>query len=81
MVPIKSALVNNKFILGCDVNLWQTFGNKSSFTSVESFESFGSMGVEEGILIMNPGDYTVQPEEVEPQIIRKSAQIKIDLEA
>jgi hypothetical protein len=81
MVPIKSALVNNKLILGCDVNLWQKFGNKSSFTSVESFESFGSMGVEEGILIMNPGEYTVQPEEVETPKIRKSKINKTDIEA
>jgi hypothetical protein len=80
MVPIKSALVNNKLILGCDVNLWQNFGNKSSFTSVESFDSFGSMGVEEGILVMNPGDYTVQPEEVKTPMIKKSVPIKTDLE-
>jgi len=39
------------------------------------------MGVEEGILIMNPGDYTVQPEEVEAPTIRKSTPNKTDLEA
>jgi hypothetical protein len=59
MVPIKSATINNKFILGSDMVLYQKYALTSSFASVESFDSFGSMGAEEGIIIMNPSDYTV----------------------
>lgn len=31
----------------------------SSIGSADSFESFGSMGAEEAILILNPCDYTI----------------------
>jgi hypothetical protein len=38
------------------------------------------MGVNEGILIMNPCDYTIQPEETDSPIIQKSSPKKVDLE-
>ena len=44
MVPIKTANINV---------------NKASFGSSSSFDSFGSMGEEEAIIIVNPSQYTL----------------------
>ena len=74
MVPIKNAIVNNKFVLGHDASLWRSFGLSSSFGSADSIDSFGSLGADEGILIMNPGEYTIYPEDIEKPtpVIQKS---------
>ena len=47
---------------------------------MESFESFGSTGVDEGIIVMNPGEYTLMPEDMEQPLIQKSRPEKVDLE-
>ena len=66
MAPIRTAIVNNNLILGTDKDLRAKFfknlgwkQSQSSFGSTESFESFGSMGEDEAVIILNPCDYTV----------------------
>lgn len=50
LVVIKTAIVSNKHLKQ----------NSSSFGSVESFESFGSMEGDDPLVVLNPNDFTVQ---------------------
>jgi hypothetical protein len=62
MVPINNVQVDNHLILGKDEDLRKQYDlnlNSNSFGSSNSFDSFGSMGTDEAIMILNPCDYTI----------------------
>ena len=64
LAQVKTTIISNQFIFGRDQNLRAKYDltgskNASSFGSTDSFESFGSMGNEDALVILNPCDYTV----------------------
>ena len=62
LIAITTALVDNKLILGPELAKMcankaaekQSWDTKGSFGSDFSFESFGSMGEDEAVIILNP---------------------------
>lgn len=64
MVPIFTSTIDNqllkpKTVSAADMNNINKSLN-SSFGSNDSFRSFGSMGTDEALIIINPCDYTIQ---------------------
>ena len=67
MVPIRNAVISSKYFIGQDSSLRNKFGdglkeNSHSFNSGSSFDSFGSLGLDEALVILNPFEFTVAPE-------------------
>ena len=69
MVPIKNAVINSKLLVGSDLSMRDKYGlnlnkeeNSHSFGSGSSFESFGSIGLDDALVILNPFEFTVSPE-------------------
>mmetsp|Transcript_40626 Transcript_40626/g.61906 ORF Transcript_40626/g.61906 Transcript_40626/m.61906 type:complete len:262 (+) Transcript_40626:874-1659(+) len=75
LAPIKTASITDRLLLG--FSHWRFFRNKkvtSSFASSCSFDSFGSMGVNEEVIIVNPGLVTVAAEDNHHTLLEISEQ-------
>jgi len=64
MAPIKISSITEKLLFGTSVNSARKSQRKflrspTSANSGESFGSFGEMGVDEAVIIVNPCEYTL----------------------